>query len=164
MLKRAQCQAAREHPQTMAGVGLGCRRCHQMGSAAQAVREHPPADKRVSGCQGTEMLIPMVEVQCPPARTIGKVCSHQNPAKLCSQECPVLPRSCPQTPCNHTPLCLDPQPLSKLPGGPKSHQTRLRAAAALRRSLLQSPHGCQSSGDNELLMCLKSDAGCMARS
>lgn len=39
MLKRAPCQAAREHPQTMAGVGLGCRRCHQTGECS-------------SGCQG----------------------------------------------------------------------------------------------------------------
>lgn len=164
MLKRALCQAAREHPQTMAGVGLGCRRCHQAGECSSGCQGAP------TGWQTCVRLSGDKDAHPPGVGALSSCKDHQEslllsePSKALWPGGPCRAVEQPTAPCSHTPLGLDPRPLLVLPGGPKSQQTQLRAAAPLRRSLLQSPHGCQSSGDNELLMCLKSDAGCMARS
>lgn len=168
MLKRAQCQVAREHQQTMASVVLGCRGCHQTGECG-------------SGCQGAPTGW-QTWCQAVRGRRRSSPGNSSSPWWGCSinlqgrsgnsAQQSAAARSAPschrqaQSPCCHHTSSV-PGPLAPGSGsqeGPGSHQAHLMAAAPLRRSLRQHPHGCQSSGDNELLMCLKSDAGCMARS
>lgn len=141
-------------------------------SVAQAVREHPQAGKRGVGLSGDIAAAPgksssprrgcSVSLQGPS----GKSARDQSPAKCCGQECPVLPPTSPEPPLQPCLLCAQGFWLLFRAAGRTlgSYQARLTAGAPLRRSLRQHPHDCQSSGDNELLMCLKSDAGCMARS
>lgn len=174
MLKRAQCQVAREHQQTMASVVLGCRGCHQTGECGsgcqgaptgwqtwcRAVRGH----RSSPGGEQSSSLRPGCSVSLQgPSR---KSARDQSPAKCCGQECPILPPTSPEPPLQPCLLCAQGLWLLFRAAGrtPGSCQACLTAGAPLRRSLRQHPHDCQSSGDNELLMCLKSDAGCMARS
>lgn len=169
MLKRAQCQAAREHQQTMASVVLGCRGCHQTRECGAGCQEAPTGWQ--TWCQAVRSAAAPGKSSSPSlspglwrraAGTAGEVPSQPQPSAA-----PALP-----WPGSAKPRTLLQPSHLRAPhlgpflwgGGPGSHQACLTAGAPSRRSLRQHPHGCQSSGDNELLMCLKSDAGCMARS
>lgn len=107
MLKRALCQAAREHPQTMAGVGLGCRRCHQTGECS-------------SGCQGAptgwQMCVRLSGDEGAHPRGVGAVssCKDHQESLLSSEPSKALWPGvlCPAVEQPTAPL----QPHSSLPG------------------------------------------------
>lgn len=167
--------AAREHQQTMASVVLGCRDVTKAGRAAGAVREHRLAD-RVSGCQG---CCSSPGKGSSPGRAhhragaaVSACRDHQGSLHESKAQQSTMATSAPS--CHRqaqSPAALVPPlcpgllaPVLAIQECLRSHRARLAAGAPSRRSLRQHPHGCQSSRDNELLMCLKSDAGCMARS
>lgn len=171
MLKRAQCQVAREHQQTMASVVLGCRGCHQTRECGSGCQEAPTgwqmwcrAVRNAAAPGKSSSPSPAVGLQRRAAGTIGKVRSQSQPSPALPWRSPIPAQPSPGSLLQPCPLCAPHLGPLFVGGGPRSHQACLTAGAPSRRSLRQHPHGCQSSGDNELLMCLKSDAGCMARS
>lgn len=108
MLKRAQCQVAREHQQTMASVVLGCRGCHQTrecGSGCQgaptgwqmwcqAVSGYHSSPRKHSSLWWWGCSISLRE---PSGKSAGS-------KRFCGQQCSVLPQTSPDPllqPCLH---------------------------------------------------------------
>lgn len=121
MLKRAQCQVAREHQQTMASVVLGCRGCHQTRVRLRLSGSTHRLANVVSGCQGTsqqprEELVTTVRWHRQPAGTIGQVCLR---SKASTVPRPGVPRPAADKPRAPTaampPLC--PGPPAPVSGG-----------------------------------------------
>lgn len=87
MLKRAQCQAAREHQQTMASVVLGCRGCHQTGECGSGCQGAPTGwHTRCQAVRGRcsspgEELVTPLGLQRQWAGTGREACSGSKPSK-----------------------------------------------------------------------------------
>lgn len=152
----------------MASVVLGCRGCHQTRECGSGCQGAPTAGKRGVRLSGDVAAAPGSAHHHSGGAAASACRDHREVCWIKTLRWPAVPRPATDKPRARTvvmPLCLGPlSPAPGIPEGCGEPPGMFDTGAPSRRSLHQHPHGCQSSGDNELLMCLKSDAGCMARS